>query len=90
MSSLSFHDIGLKPSQLRAVKKKAQQQGQTAPEYVRSLVERDLLASKSFDEILKPIRAGFKKSEVSEEELDALVTRARKDIYARERRKERK
>jgi hypothetical protein len=90
MSSISLQDIGLKPSLLRAAERKVRQEGKTPPQYLRSLIERDLLASKSFDEILKPIRQGFKKSGMTEDELDALVTRARKDIYRRSKRKPKK
>ena len=87
---MMLHDIGLEPATLREVKKKAKQEGKTPPEYVRFLIEQDLLADKSFDDILKPIRAGFKKSGITEHELDMLVTRARKDINAQSKRKARR
>ena len=90
MSAISLQDIGLKPSLLRAAERKARQEGKTPPEYLRSLIERDLLASKSFDEILKPVRQGFKTSGLTPDDLDAIVTRARKDIYRRSKRKPRK
>ena len=77
MTFLAIQDIGLKPALLKAVEKKARHEGKSAPEYVRSLIERDLLADKSFDEILRPIRADFRKSGVSEGQLDAIVERAR-------------
>jgi hypothetical protein len=78
MSSLSVQDLGLLPAQLRAVRKKAQHEGKTTPEYVRGLIEQDLLADKSFDEILRPIRDDFRKSGMTEAQLDELVDRARK------------
>jgi hypothetical protein len=87
MSSITLNDIGLRPALRKAAEKKARQQGKTPPEYVRSLIERDLLASKSFDEILKPVRQRFKKSGGTQGELDAVVTRARKDINRRSKRK---
>jgi hypothetical protein len=65
MSTLSFRDIGLKPSWLRAVQKKAKIAGATASDYLRALIERDLLADKTFDEILRPIREDFRKSKIS-------------------------
>jgi hypothetical protein len=77
MAIRSLQDIGLAPAQLRAVRKKAKHAGQTAPEYVRSLVERDLLADKSFDEILRPIREDFRKNGITERQLDEIVHRAR-------------
>jgi hypothetical protein len=77
MSAASLHELGLRPAQLRAVEKRAKTFGQTAPEYVRLLVERELLADHSFDEILRPIRADFKAKGISEEQLDQIVDRAR-------------
>jgi len=90
MSSVSLHDIGLKPSLLRAAEKRVRAQGMSEQEYLQSLIERDLLANKSFDQILKPVRAGFKSSGVTEDELEALVSQARKAIYAKKHRKVRR
>ena len=39
------------------------------------LIERDLLADGTFDEILKPVRDDFRKSGINEAELDAIVER---------------
>ena len=77
MSSILIQDIGLRPSQLKAVQKKARHAGTTTPEYVRQLIERDLLAEKTFDEIAEPIRQTFKSKGVTESQLDALVKKAR-------------
>jgi hypothetical protein len=77
MSLLSLHDIGLRPAQLKAVEKKAKHAGTTAPQYVRLLVERDLLADRSFDEMLRPIREDFRRSGISEKQLEKIVERAR-------------
>lgn len=38
-----------------------------------ALIEQDLLAEKSFDELLHPIRRDFQKSGVTEAKLDAIV-----------------
>ena len=77
MSSLSLQDIGLRPAQLSAVRKKAKDAGTTAPEYVRALVERYLLADESFDRILRPIREDLRRNGITEKQLDELVDRAR-------------
>lgn len=87
MSTALLRDIGVKTSLLRAVEKRAKINGQTLGEYLRALIERDLSAGRSFDEILKPVRAGFKKSGVTEEELDLIVASARKEIHYRNSRK---
>ena len=55
------------------------QTGKTTPEYLRLLIEQDLLAGKTFDDILRPVRRDFKKSGITEAELDRIVSRARRD-----------
>jgi hypothetical protein len=77
MSSLSLHDIGLRPAQMKAVERKAKHVGTTPSRYIRLLVERDLLADKTFDEILRPIREDFRRSGVTERQLADIVERAR-------------
>ena len=78
MSSLTIEDLRLQPRQLKALTTKAKRLGKSRAEYVRSLVERDLLADRTFDEILGPVREGFRRSGVTEDQLDAIVSRARK------------
>jgi hypothetical protein len=68
MSSVTFPDIGLKPRQALAAARRAEQEGKSPAEYLRSLVERDLLAGGSFDEVLKPLRRAFPRGGVGEEE----------------------
>ncbi len=51
-------------------RRKARNSGKTAAEYVRALIERDLLGDNSFDEILRPIREDFRKSGVTSEHLE--------------------
>ena len=77
MSSISLHDIGLKPASLKAVKEKAKHAGKTPPEYVRWLIERDLLAEQSFDEILRPVRRDVRNRGLSSDQLDTIIERAR-------------
>src|SRR3954454_12918954 len=86
MSSLSIQDLGLRPAQLKALGSKAKRHGKTAQAYVKYLVERDLLAGRSVDEIAKPIREDFRRSGIDEAGLDAIVARARKATSSRRRR----
>lgn len=74
---------------LKAVAKKAKHHGKTLPEYVRYVLERDVLADKSFDEILKPVRADFRKSGITENELDEIVERARNAAFRKSSRSRR-
>lgn len=50
-------------------------------EYVERLVTTDLLAARSFDEILAPVRQDFAASGMSEDELDALIESERQAIW---------
>lgn len=77
MSQLTIQEIGLRPAQLRAVERKARHLGQSASQYVRGLIERDLLAGRSFDEILRPVRDDVARAGVTESQLDRIVDRAR-------------
>ena len=54
------------------------QAGKTTPEYLRLLIEQDLLAGRTFDEILSPIRRDFRRGGVTEAKLDLIVSRARR------------
>lgn len=83
MSTLSLQGIGLRPTQLKAIEKKAKFAGKSAAEYVRLLIERDLLADLPFDEILRPIREDFRQSGITESQLDEIVRRARHQSRSR-------
>ena len=53
----------------------------SAEEYARIVLEAKILAQKPFREILAPVREGFAESGMTDEELDALVEKAREDFY---------
>jgi len=79
--------ISLPPEVEESVKSQANKEGKLLADYVESLVEEasrrrdriDLLAEKSFDEILAPFRRNVEESGLSDEALDALFTEARKE-----------
>jgi hypothetical protein len=85
MTSLSLGDIRLKPAVLKAVERKARDAGTTAPEYLRGLIERALLAEQSFDEILRPIREDIARRGITPDHLDEIVERAREATHTRPR-----
>jgi hypothetical protein len=62
----------------KAALAKARELGKTPGGYIESLID---AATSSFDEILAPVREGFSRSGVSEEELDEAVAKARKEIH---------
>lgn len=79
--------IDLPPDVEEAVKIQAAKDGLPLEAYVTSLVQEgtkrrdriDLLAEKPFDEILAPFRRNVEESGMSDEELDGLFTKARKE-----------
>lgn len=79
--------ISLPPEVEEAVKSQADKEGKPLEDYVESLVKEgsrrrariDLLAEKSFDEILAPFRRNVEESGLSDEALDALFREARKE-----------
>lgn len=77
MIAFASEDLGLRAAQWRAVARKAKLSGKTMPQYLRELIEQDLMASKSFDEILRPVRRDFKKHGITEAQLDSIVRRGR-------------
>jgi hypothetical protein len=77
MTTTLLQNIGLRPSQWKAVEKKARDAGKTTREYVRQVIERDLLADKSFAEMLRPVRDDVRKSGISEDQLEDIVREAR-------------
>jgi hypothetical protein len=73
--------VELKPEVEAMLQKRAFDRGCDVAGYVERLIEKDVLAAQSFDEILAPIRQGFQESGMSEDELDALFEEAREDAF---------
>jgi hypothetical protein len=79
--------ISVPPEVEEAVKSQATKEGKPLADYVESLVEEgsrrrdriDLLAEKSFDEIMAPFRRNVEESGMRDEALDGLFTEARKE-----------
>jgi len=49
--------------------------------YVHLLIERDLQAPQSLDELLAPIQRHFEESGMTDDDLDALVEEAREEVW---------
>ena len=72
-----------------ALEKRALDRGYSdVSQYVKYLISNDLLAAKSFDEILAPIRRSFQESNVSDDELETLFEEAREEVYQQHKTKE--
>ena len=65
-----------------ALEQRARERGYSdVAKYVERLISTDLLAAKSFDEILAPIRKRFQESAMSDDELETLFEEAREEVY---------
>jgi hypothetical protein len=64
-----------------ALEQRARERGYSdVTKYVERLITTDLLADKSFDEILAPIRKTFQESGMAEAELETLFEEAREEV----------
>lgn len=72
---------GLEPGTTAALESLARQEGKDTDDLLRHWLQVELLSRKSFREILAPVRASFKASGMTAEELDALVKEEREDIW---------
>ncbi|MEW6212625.1 MAG: hypothetical protein AB1631_30145 [Acidobacteriota bacterium] len=71
-----------------ALEQRARERGcDDLSKYVERLIAADLLAAKSFDEILAPIRRTFQQTGMSEDELEALFAEAREEVYQEQKAK---
>ena len=74
---------------MQALVDRARQAGTTPEEIARRLIEEGLSPKDlSFDEILAPFRRQVEQSGVTDDELDALFTRARKEVFRENKDKE--
>lgn len=73
--------VELKPEVEAMLQKRALDRGCDVARYVERLIEKDVLAAQSFDEILAPIRQGFQESGMSEDELDTFFEEAREAAF---------
>ena len=72
---------GLPVGTTDALEQIGRERGKSAEELVREMIQAEIQAALSFDEVLAPIRQGFKESGLSEEELDELFKEAREEVY---------
>ena len=72
-----------------ALEQRARQRGcGDVNKYVERLIATDLLAAKSFDEILAPIRRTFQESGMSEDDITALLKEAREEVHQKRKARE--
>lgn len=71
---------GLPEGTREAIRELSQSKGKGADEYLRTLIEAEL-SQQTFAQILAPIREGFRKSGMTEEQFDALFEEARQKVH---------
>jgi hypothetical protein len=77
--------LELEPEVESVLEKRARAEGCDVKAYVEKLVERDVNRAPTFDEILAPFRDAVERSGISDEDLDTLLTEARREV-SREKR----
>jgi len=75
---------GLPEGTREAIKELSQSKGKSSDEYLRTLIEAEILSQQTFAEILAPIREGFRESGMTEEQLDAFFEEARRKVHQEE------
>lgn len=73
--------LELEPKVESLLEKRAKADGCDVQGYVKKLIEKDVNRKRTFDEILAPFRQAVEESGISDDELDALFTQARKEVF---------
>lgn len=73
--------ISLSPEAEKKLFERAARSGQDVAGYIHRLIEKDIQAPASLDDVLAPIRRQFEESGMTEEELDTLVEEAREEAW---------
>jgi hypothetical protein len=79
--------VTLNERHFKAAAQRARALGKSPEKYIEALIE---AANITFDDILAPVRSAFRKSGVTEAELDDAIAEARKDFRDQSKRKSRK
>jgi hypothetical protein len=72
---------GLPPGTKDALSELGKSSGKSAEDYLRMLIEAEILSQRPFREILAPVRQDFRDSGMTEDELDALVESERQAMW---------
>jgi hypothetical protein len=77
----SVEIAGLPPGTKKAIEELSRSKGKSAEEYLRTLIEAEILSEQSFGEIFAPIRQSFRESGMNEQQLDELFEDARDQVH---------
>lgn len=78
---------GLPAGTWKALEEIGQSNGKSAEEFLRTVIESEILSRQTFDDILRPVREDFAASGMTEDELDQLVEDERQTIWEEKHRK---
>ena len=81
MQTETIEITGLPLGTKSALEQVGRSRGKSFPDYLRDLLQNELLSEKPFSEILEPFRRSFDESGMSEAELDKLFETAREQVY---------
>lgn len=79
--TIQIEITGLPLGTKTALEEVGRSRGKNFAEYLRDLLQTELLSERPFSEILEPIRRSFDESGMSEAELDTLFETAREQVY---------
>ncbi len=80
MQTETIEITGLPLGTITALEELVRSRGKSIEDYLRDLIQTDILSERPFSEILEPIRRSFDESGMREEELDALFEEAREKV----------
>jgi len=80
--------LELEPEVESALEERARAEGCNVKDYLEKLVEKEVNRERTFDEILAPFRDAVEKSGISDEDLDTLFRKARKEVSKERRARE--
>ena len=72
---------GLPETIIAKLGERAEKIGATTPDYVRYLIEEDLVSPMSARVLYAPVREQVKESGIADDELDDLLEKARDEVY---------
>ena len=72
---------GLPQGTKKAIEELSRSKGKSAEEYLRTLIEAEILSEQTFSEILASIRQSFRESGMTEEQLEALFEDASDKVH---------
>lgn len=81
MDTATIEINGLPAATIEKLGERAEKIGATTPEYVRYLIEEDLISPMSLRVLYAPVREQVKADDINDENLDTLLEEAREEVF---------